>query len=78
MWVRSQDEKKLGKYIGFSVTSNWGSKKKGAIVGTTVESSFLGSNTEVLGVYDTQEAALEELTKLQSALLNGEKVYEMT
>ncbi|SDZ12544.1 S8/S53 family peptidase [Tindallia californiensis] len=77
MWVRSQDKKKIGNYAGFSVTSNWGSKKKGAIVGTIPNSSFWGNETEELGLYDTKEVALEELEKIQSAIMNGEKVYEM-
>lgn len=40
MWVRSQNKKELANYIAFSVTSNFGGKKKSAIIGTVSENSF--------------------------------------
>jgi len=78
MWIRSQDKKELANYIAFSVTSNFGGKKKGAIIGTISESSFWGSKTTLLGLYDTMDIALDELMRLQSALINDNKVYEMS
>lgn len=78
MWVRSQNKKELANYIAFSVTSNFGGKKKSAIVGTVSENNFWGSKTNILGLYDTMDIALDELTRLQSALINDDKVYEMS
>ncbi len=78
MWVRSQDKKLLANYISFSVTSNFASKKKGVIMGTISENGFWGSETKVLGLYDTMDIAVDELAKLQFALINDTKVYEMS
>jgi len=78
MWVRSQNKKELANYIAFSVTSNFGGKKKSAIIGTISENSFWGSKTNLLGLYDTMDKALDELTSLQSALINDTKIYEMS
>lgn len=78
MWVRSQNKKLLANYIAFSVTSNFGGKKKSAIIGTVSENSFWGSKTNLLGLYDTMEIAIDELMRLQSALVNNIKVYEMS
>lgn len=78
MWVRSQNKKELANYITFSVTGNFGGKKKSAIIGTISENSFWGSKTKTLGLYDTIDMALEELTRLETALINQEKVYQMS
>lgn len=76
MWIRSQDKKHLVKCISFSFAKNWGGKKKSAIVGSVSNSSWWGKDV-VLGLYDTKEIALNELTRLQTELVNNSDIYEM-
>ncbi len=76
MWIRSQDKKQLVKCTSFSLARNWGSKKKSAIVGTVSNASWWGKEV-VLGLYDTKEIALNELTRLQTELVKNTEIYEM-
>ncbi|MFD2516009.1 hypothetical protein ACFSRY_19205 [Pontibacter locisalis] len=76
MWVRSQDRKQLVKCTSFSLARNWGGKKKSAIVGSVLNASWWGKDV-VLGLYDTKEIALDELTRLQTELVNNSYIYEM-
>ena len=76
MWIRSQDKKQLVKCTSFSLARNWGGKKKSAIVGSVSNASWWGKDV-VLGLYDTKEIALSELTKLQTELVNNSDIYEM-
>lgn len=76
MWVRSQDKKELVKCLAFSVTKNFGGKKKNAIIGY-VSNGIWGRREVILGLYETKELALDELSKLQAELAGGGKVYEM-
>jgi len=76
MWIRSQDKKHLVKCTSFSLARNWGGKKKNAIVGSVSNASWFGKDV-VLGLYDTNEIALNELTRLQTELINNSDVYEM-
>jgi hypothetical protein len=77
MWVRSQNKKVLLECTSFSVTKNFGGKKKGAIIGST-SNGFWGNKDIVLGLYDTEEIAVSELTRLQTELINEVKIYEMS
>ena len=76
MWIRSQDKKQLVKCTSFSLARNWGGKKKSAIVGSVSNAPWWGKDV-VLGLYDTMEIALNELTRLQTELINNSDVYEM-
>ena len=76
MWIRSQDKKQLVKCTSFSLAKNWGGKKKSAIVGSVSNVSWWGKDV-VLGLYDTQEIALNELTRIQMELVNNSDIYEM-
>ncbi len=76
MWIRSQDKKQLVKCTSFSLARNWGGKKKNAIVGSVLNASWRGKQV-VLGLYDTKEIALNELTMLQTELVKNTDLYEM-
>jgi hypothetical protein len=76
MLIRSQDKKELVTCTSFSITRNFGGSKKSCIVGT-VSTSFWGNKTVILGFYDTTEQSITELTKLQTALVSDEKIFEM-
>jgi hypothetical protein len=76
MWVRSQNKKELVECIAFSVTKNIGGKKKCAIIGY-VSNGFWGRREVILGLYETKEIALDELSRLQAELASGAKVYEL-
>ena len=76
MWIRSQDKKQLVKCTSFSLARNWGGKKKIAIVGSVSNASWWGKDV-VLGLYDTKEIALNELTMLQTELVKNTDLYEM-
>ena len=66
----------LVKCIAFSITKNYGGKKKSAIIGTVSNASWWGKEV-ILGLYDTKEAAINEITRLQAELRNATEVYEM-
>ncbi|MCD8502019.1 MAG: hypothetical protein LRY71_10510 [Bacillaceae bacterium] len=70
MWVRRQDKKELVKCFSFSITKNFGGKKRFAITGTC---GGYGKTDVLLGLYDTNDAALNELTKIQEALTENKK-----
>lgn len=76
MWIRSQNKKQLVKCTSFSLARNFGGRKKSAIVGTVSNASWWGKEV-VLGLYDTKETALNELTSLQKELVNNTDLYEM-
>ncbi|HKK62376.1 MAG TPA: hypothetical protein VJ951_07445 [Bacteroidales bacterium] len=76
MWVRSQDKKELVKCLAFAVAKNFGGKKNAAIIGY-VSNGFWGRKEVILGLYDTKEIALDELSKLQVEIAGDAKVYEM-
>lgn len=76
MWVRSQNKKELVDCLMFSVTRNIGGKKKSAISGSFLDGVF-GRKEIILGLYDTNEQAIHELTRLQSELFTSNKVFEM-
>ncbi len=78
MWIRSQDKTKLVKCLAFSISKNFGGKKKGAIMGTTSYGRFWGETQIILGLYNTKEDALNELSKLQKELINNTEIYEMS
>ena len=77
MWIRSQNKKQLVKCTSFSIARNFGGKKKSAIVGTVSNTSWWGKEV-VLGLYDTKEVAQNELTRLQTELINNTELYEMS
>ncbi|WP_087971995.1 hypothetical protein [Oceanobacillus rekensis] len=76
MWVRSQDGKELVESKSFSITKNFGGKKKSAII-ATVPNGFWGSKTILLGLYDTKNIAMDELKRLQDALVNSIELFEI-
>ena len=76
MWVRSQNKEQLIKCSSFSIVRNFGGKKRNAIVGTVSSVSWWGKEV-VLGFYDTKEIAINELTQLQTELVNKAELYEM-
>lgn len=76
MWIRSQDKKQLVKCTSFSLARNWGGKQKSAIVGTVSNASWWRKEV-VLGLYDTKELALNELTNVQTELVNNTDIYDM-
>lgn len=76
MWVRSQNKKELIDCTKFTVTRNIGGKKKYAITGSIID-GFFGRKEIILGLYDTDEHAINELTRLQSELFISDKVFEM-
>lgn len=76
MWIRSQDKKQLVKCTSFSLARNWGGKKKNAIVGSVSNAPWWGKDV-ILGLYDTKEVALNELTMLQTELVKNTDLYEM-
>ncbi|PAV27835.1 hypothetical protein CIL05_20005 [Virgibacillus profundi] len=77
MWVRSQNKKELINCTSFSVTKNIGGRKKSAVTGS-ISNGIWGRREILLGLYDTRDSALNELTMLQEALVNNTKVYEMS
>ncbi|RKQ32671.1 hypothetical protein [Oceanobacillus halophilus] len=76
MWVRSQNKKELINCASFSITRNIGGKKKSAVIGS-ISNGIWGRKDIVLGLYDTNDNAFDELSKLQAALNNNAVVYEM-
>lgn len=76
MWIRSQNKKELAQCKAFSVGKNYGGKKSSAIIGTITNRSWWRKEV-ILGLYDTKEIAISELTKLQTELVNNTNVYEM-
>ena len=78
MWVRSQNKKELVNCISFSVVRNYfGGQKKYAINGT-ISCGVFGKNEEILGLYDTEDMGLNELTRIQEELIKDTKLYEMS
>ncbi|HET8854685.1 MAG TPA: hypothetical protein VFM60_02065 [Salinimicrobium sp.] len=77
MWIRSQNKEQLVKCTSYSITKNWGGRKKSAIVGNVSDAPWWGKEV-VLGLYDTKEVAKNELTRLQAELLNAAEFYEMS
>ena len=77
IWIRSQNKEELNKCMAFSVRRNIGGKKKYAILGI-ISNGFWGRKEIILGLYDAKEVALNELTTLQTELVNGTKIYEMS
>ena len=77
MWVRSQNKKILGDYHLFTIPTAIGTKKR-HIAGKRSYDGFFNSNDDILGEYDSLDIAIEELNKLQEALINNSSgVYEM-
>ena len=77
IWIRSQNKKELVKCTAFSIKRNIGGKKKSAIMGT-IHVGFWGRTEIILGLYDTKEVAQNELTRLQTELINNTEIYEMS
>lgn len=77
MWIRSQDKQELVECVAFSVRKNIGGKKKFSIIGF-VYNGFWGRQEIIIGLYDTKEIALDELSRLQAELVSDAKVYEMS
>lgn len=75
MLIRSQNKEHLIECRSFSVTRNFGGGKKSAIIGY-IDRGWWSKET-TLGLYDTKEAALEELSRLQTEIANDAKIYEM-
>ncbi|SHF94486.1 hypothetical protein [Ornithinibacillus halophilus] len=75
MWIRSQNRKELVNCISYTVRKNIGGKNE-ALVGT-VDNGFWGRKEIILGMYDTTEIAIAELTKIQEALIEKVELYEM-
>lgn len=76
MWIRSQDTKKLVKCTSFSIIRNFGGNKKNCIIGSVSNAPLFGKEV-VLGLYDTKEIAINELTLLQTELVKNADLYEM-
>lgn len=76
MWVRSQNKKELIDCTKFSVIRNIGGKKKFAVSGSILDGLF-GRKEIILGLYNTNEQAINELTRLQTELFASNKVFEM-
>lgn len=70
MWVRTQDRKELVNCISISVNTN-------SIIGTT-HHGLWRTSTVFLGVYDTQEQAIKELTNIEAAIIGDEKLYQLS
>lgn len=64
MWVRSQNKKFLGDYDSFSVSES------GNVLGYQGPEDFDGV---VLGVYESEEIALNILNDIQTLISNGYK-----
>lgn len=62
MWVRSQNQKFLGKYDSFAVSES------GKVLGYQDPEDFDGV---VLGVYESEEVALSVLNNMQVHISNG-------
>ena len=76
MWIRSQDKKKLVKCSSFSIVRNWGGNKNKAILGKVSNVSLFVKEV-VLGLYETEEIALNELSLIQKELVKNTDLYEM-
>jgi hypothetical protein len=73
MWIRSQDNKILAKYVKFSISGN----KKVFIHGKREYDGFFESNLDVLGKYDSLEEAQKELDNIQQNILENKNFYNM-
>ncbi|OZU87488.1 hypothetical protein CIL03_16865 [Virgibacillus indicus] len=77
MWIRVQNKKELVFCGSFSISRNFGGEKKHSILGS-VPNGFWGDKKVILVLYRTSDNALDELTRIQGALLNETKVFEMS
>jgi|AntAceMinimDraft_5_1070358.scaffolds.fasta_scaffold291562_1 hypothetical protein len=78
MWIRTQDKERLLQVGNFSLTRNYGGKKKFAVVGTIIVNSLFGSQ-EVLALYNTKSEAIQELDRIQKYLgSNDKETYQIS
>ena len=75
MWIRSQNKKLLLKVISVSMTRSYGGKKRYALIG-------IGQNpsqNKVVGYFETEYKAMQELDKIQKELEGGQtRVYQIS
>lgn len=75
MWIRSQNKKLLLKIISISMTRNYGGNKRYALIG-------IGQNpsqNKVVGYFETEYKAMQELDKIQKELESGQtRVYQIS
>lgn len=75
MWIRTQNKKQLLKITSISLTRNYGGKNRYALVGSGVNSS----QNKIVGFYETEYRAMQELDKIQEELRSGEnRVYQVS
>ncbi len=67
MWIRTQDKKHLLKNpLKLSISKNFGSKHKAAIVAEYESNSIFGNQQLSIGQFLTEKEALEELTNIEN------------
>ena len=75
MWIRSQNKKLLLKVISVSMTRSYGGKKRYALVGSAANPS----QNKVVGYFETEYKAMQELDKIQKELESGQtRVYQIS
>ncbi|WP_125154871.1 hypothetical protein [Clostridium rectalis] len=80
MWIRTQDKKQLVKIIKVQIGPILGDKKnKVNIWGQFAPAGLFSSNKVLLGMYPTNEKAIEEIDRIEESIISNPKgVYNMS
>ena len=77
MYILSQDKKMFAEYRRVSISKKYNGKKGNKVFLLGIRSGFLSEldGKMVLGCYESEEAAIEELNNICVAMQNGKAAY---